>query len=87
MVANVEIDEAGRIVIPSELHDALHLIPGERLVLREEDGAIILRPRGLYWKNGIPVYETGPLPADHVDWVKQSREDRAEELMGEWNNG
>ncbi len=87
MTATVEIDEAKRIVIPEELHDALHLMPGGQLILHQDNGAIILRPRGLYWKNGMPVYETGPLPPEHVAWVEQDREERAEELMGEWNNG
>jgi hypothetical protein len=32
-------------------------------------------------KNGIPVYDTGPLPKAHENWVDQDREDRADELM------
>jgi AbrB family looped-hinge helix DNA binding protein len=89
MNAIAEIDKAGRLVVPKKLRDALHLVPGTRLVLRREGEAIILepqsRPRGLYFKDGIPVYDCGhPLPVESVDWLEQAREERAQELMGEW---
>ena len=35
----------GRIVIPSELRQALGIVPGERLVARVEDGHLILETR------------------------------------------
>jgi AbrB family looped-hinge helix DNA binding protein len=89
MNATAEIDKSGRIVVPKKLRDALHLVPGTRLTLRQEGEAIVVqpesKPRGLYWKNGMLVYDFGrPLPPDHVNWVEQSRDDRAEELMGPW---
>jgi len=89
MNATAEIDKAGRLVVPKKLRDALHLVPGTRVELRQEGAGIVMEPerkgRGLYMKNGILVYDTGrPLPPDHVDWVEQNREERAEELMGEW---
>ena len=87
MNAIAEIDKAGRLVVPKKLRDALHLVPGTRLVLRREGEAIVLepesRPRGLYLKNGIPVYDVGPLPPlEDRDWVEEARNERAEELMG-----
>ena len=81
MVVTAEVDEAGRIVIPEKFHKALHLQPGSHLVLREEDGVLLLRPCEFSWMNGIPVFETGSLPADHVDWMHQNREERADELF------
>jgi AbrB family looped-hinge helix DNA binding protein len=89
MNATAEIDKAGRLVVPKKLRDALHLVPGTRVVLRQEGDAIVVEPevkhRGLYMKNGFLVYSIGrPLPPDHVDWVEQNRDERAGELMGEW---
>jgi AbrB family looped-hinge helix DNA binding protein len=89
MNATAEIDKAGRLVVPKKMRDALHLVPGTRLTLIQKGDAIMVqpeaRPRGLYWKNGMPVYEFGkPLPRDHADWVDQTREERADALMGAW---
>jgi AbrB family looped-hinge helix DNA binding protein len=91
MNATAEIDKAGRLVVPKKLRDALHLVPGTRLVLHQEGQSLVVeheaKPRGLYMKNGMLVYDSGiPLPPDHVDWIEQNRDDRAEELMGEWKN-
>ncbi len=85
MSATAEFDKAGRIVVPKKLRDSLHLVAGTRVTFRQQHGEIVIapvaRPRGLYMKNGIPVYDTGrTLPPEHVNWVEQDREDRAEEL-------
>jgi AbrB family looped-hinge helix DNA binding protein len=89
MNATVEIDKAGRFVVPKKMRDALHLVPGTRVSVQRQGASILLqaesKPRGLYFKNGVPVYEFGrPLPKDHVDWVEQGRDQRSEELMGPW---
>jgi AbrB family looped-hinge helix DNA binding protein len=89
MNATAEIDKAGRIVVPKKMRDALHLVPGTRVTLRQEGDAITLQPeqgpRGLSWKNGMPVYTFGrPLPPDHTDWVNQAREERDEMLLRGW---
>jgi AbrB family looped-hinge helix DNA binding protein len=89
MNATAEIDKAGRLVVPKKMRDALHLVPGTRLVLKQKGEAIIMqpesKPRGLYRKNGMLVYEFGrPLPPDHVDWLDQAREERSEAIMGSW---
>jgi AbrB family looped-hinge helix DNA binding protein len=83
MDTTIEIDKAGRIVVPKQIRDTLHLTPGTKLNINIEGNQIILRheakPRGLYRKRGMLVYDSGrPVPPDAVDWVKQDREDRIE---------
>jgi len=87
MNAIAEIDKAGRLVVPKKMRDALHLVPGTRVLLQQDGHAITMqpeaRPRGLYLKNGIPVYDVGPLPLlEDRDWVEEARNERAKELMG-----
>jgi bifunctional DNA-binding transcriptional regulator/antitoxin component of YhaV-PrlF toxin-antitoxin module len=87
MVKQVEIDGEGRIKLPEELRDALHLLPGKRLTLDSQGSYILLqtRPPGVYLEKGMPVYDHGrPLPPDHVDWVDRDREERGAQLMDEW---
>jgi AbrB family looped-hinge helix DNA binding protein len=89
MNAIAEIDKAGRLVVPKKMREALHLVPGTRVALRKEGDAIILepeaKPRGLYLKNGIPVYDAGALPPlEDRDWVEEMRAERSKELLGAW---
>lgn len=89
MNATAEIDKAGRLVVPKKMRDALHLVPGTRLTLIQKGDAIVLqteaKPRGLYRKNGILVYDSGrPVPPDAVNWIEENRQERAEEFMGKW---
>ena len=89
MDAIAEIDKAGRIVVPKKLRDALHLVPGTRLTMRTEGESIIVKqetkPRGLYRKNGILVYDAGPLPPlGMIDLVEEDREARMSSISGEW---
>jgi AbrB family looped-hinge helix DNA binding protein len=86
MTATTEIDKSGRLVVPKKLRDALHLTPGTRLTVRREGCGLMIEPEvkpgRMFVKNGIPVFEIGhPLPPDHVNWVEQDREDRADELF------
>jgi AbrB family looped-hinge helix DNA binding protein len=81
MTATVEIDKAGRIVVPKKLRDSLHLVPGTRVTFRLEGDAIIMapeaQPRGLYMDRGTLVYDPGPLPPiDTLEWLAKSREER-----------
>jgi AbrB family looped-hinge helix DNA binding protein len=85
MNTTAEIDKAGRLVVPKKMREALHLVPGTRVILRQEGETIVLRqeevPRGLYMKDGTLVYDAGPLPPlDVVDWIEKDRNDRVDSL-------
>lgn len=60
MNTTIEIDKAGRIVVPKKVRDRLHLTPGTRLTMSEEGEALIFRqepsPNGLYKKCGLWVH-------------------------------
>ena len=86
MTAELEVDQERRIVLPDELLEKLHVQANTRLTYESEGSYILIqtRPPGLYWENGVPVYDHGrPLPPDHVNWLDEAREDRTRYLMGE----
>ena len=92
MDTTIEIDKAGRVVVPKQIRDTLHLTPGTKLNIRIEGNEIILKheakPRGLYRKRGMLVYDTGrPVPAESVDWLKNDREERMEKVSGTRKTG
>jgi AbrB family looped-hinge helix DNA binding protein len=69
MNATLTLDEAGRVVIPQELRDALHLNPGDRLELESQGERITLRPvpstGTMVKEDGVWVFRTGkPLSAE-----------------------
>jgi AbrB family looped-hinge helix DNA binding protein len=59
MNAIVEIDRAGRFVIPKKLRDAMHLRPGTRLRAEQHGEALTLTPAvpeaRLVIENGTPL--------------------------------
>ena len=59
MNATLTLDEAGRVVTPQELRDALHLNPGDRLELESQGERITLRP----------VHATGTIVKEDGAWV------------------
>lgn len=65
MSATVNIDKAGRIVLPKALRDSLHLTPGDTLELTVEDEQVTLRPRRavppLQKERGVWVFRTGEM--------------------------
>ena len=72
MNATLTLDEAGRVVIPQELRDALHLGAGDALELETDGARIILRPihptGAMAQEHGVWVFRAGkPLAADVVD--------------------
>jgi AbrB family looped-hinge helix DNA binding protein len=59
MNAIVEIDKAGRIVVPKKLRDDLHLVPGTRLRIERSGDRLTLMPSTigarLVIKDGLPL--------------------------------
>ena len=87
MDTTIEIDKAGRIVVPKQIRDTLHLTPGTKLNINIEGNQIVLKheakPRGLYRKRGMLVYDSGlSVPAESVDWLKNDREERMDKVSG-----
>jgi len=74
MGAIVEIDKAGRIVIPKILRDALHLTPGTRLKVQRNGDTLVFEPdiptAKLVIRDGLPLI----YPVDHPDFPKLTNE-------------
>jgi AbrB family looped-hinge helix DNA binding protein len=79
----VQIDRAGRVVLPKSLRDRLQLRGGDMLAIKVRGNAIELRPtrptRQLKRINGVLVFTGGPLKAGE-GFVAQSRNERIEKL-------
>ena len=82
---DLQIDRAGRIVVPKQVREHLGLKPGSSLRLEERPDAIILHKVDhhptLAEEDGLLVH-TGKLPAGY-DWnslVERDREERISEL-------
>lgn len=84
----VDIDKAGRIVLPKPLRDELQLEPGVALEIETSGEELTLRPvRGqtpLRKKLGVWVFRSGEaLSADEVEkTLRRVREDRHRQVMG-----
>ena len=72
----VEIDKAGRIVVPKKLRDALHLTPGTQLLVERRGNTLVLEPEAVYGRlvieDGLPVIypaEGFPLPPQDEDSI------------------
>ena len=60
----VEIDKAGRIVVPKKLRDALHLTPGTHLTVERRGNSLVMEPEigyaRLVIEDGLPVIYPAP---------------------------
>lgn len=92
MNAIVEIDKAGRIVVPKKLRDALHLVPGTRLRIERSGDRLTLMPSStaakLIIENGVPLIfpaDQSNAPVLTVDMVneliEQSRLERVRQIL------
>lgn len=88
MNAILNVDRAGRLVLPKPIREQLQLEPGEPLELESFDDHIVLRPvRGnasMYKKRGVWVFRGGaPLKASAVrETIRRVRKDREESILG-----
>jgi len=86
--AILNIDKAGRIVLPKMLRDELRLRPGDSLEVESSEDRIVLRPargRGrIYKEHGMWVFDSGePLTVETVNkTLKQIREERERRILG-----
>jgi AbrB family looped-hinge helix DNA binding protein len=85
----VDIDKAGRIVLPKPVRDELQLEPGASLEIESSGEELTLRPvRGkvsLHKKQGVWVFRSGdPLSPDQVDkTLRQVRDERHRQTLGD----
>ena len=88
MIATVEIDKLGRLVVPKQAREALHLRPGDKLELRVTEECLTLQPvrahRGLYEEGGLLVFDGGGGPdnTDIPQVIREMRERRADYVAG-----
>ena len=86
--ATVTLDKAGRVVLPKDLRDELHLSPGDTLELTVEGDEVTLRPRRiappLQKECGVWVFRTGePLAnAEAREAMRKVRRQRARCNLG-----
>lgn len=84
----MNMDRAGRLVLPKPVREQLQLEPGQPLELESFDDHIVLRPvRGnasMYKKQGVWVFRGGaPLKASAVrETLRRVRKDREEAILG-----
>jgi AbrB family looped-hinge helix DNA binding protein len=87
MNAIVEIDKAGRILIPKRMRDAMGLRPGSRLRVAQDYGELRLEPDlpepRLEMRDGLLVMVGGPpvTVEDVNEAIRQGYEDRHRRIM------
>ena len=85
---NLQIDKAGRIILPKTVRDRLGLHPGSALELEETQGGVFLKPSeqkpALVKKDGFLVYN-GELPQG-FDIRRAIEDDREERMRKVWGS-
>ena len=79
----MQIDQAGRLVLPKRVRDRLQFKSGDTLAVRVKGDAIELRPTKPGFRleriNGVLV-SAGDMPLPSRDFVAKAREERLDEL-------
>jgi AbrB family looped-hinge helix DNA binding protein len=69
----VEIDKAGRIVVPKKLRDAMHLVPGTRLSIERSGDRLVFEQASsepqLIMKDGMWVVSGGQITVEDVNEI------------------
>ena len=86
MNAIVEIDKAGRIVVPKKLRDALNLVPGTRLRIERSGDRLVFEPAvsepQLIMKDGMWVVSGGQITVDDVtELIRQGYAERQARIL------
>ena len=86
MNAIVEIDKAGRIVVPKKMRDALHLVPGTRLRIEQSGDRLIFEPAvsepQLIMKDGMWVVSGGQITVEDVnELIRQGYAERQARIL------
>ncbi len=88
MNGKVTLDQAGRLVLPKPVREALRVGPGDSFEITTEEDRVTLTPvrtyPGLHKERGIWVYRSGkPSKASIPDLIEESRRARSREILGE----
>jgi AbrB family looped-hinge helix DNA binding protein len=88
MNARLNIDRAGRLVLPKPVRQQLQLEPGESLEMESFEDHIVLRPvrenASMRKKEGVWVFRAGaPLKASVVrETIQRVRKEREQAVLG-----
>ena len=82
------LDQAGRIVVPKAVRDAMRLTAGDTFRVSIDGDRLVLAPgssaAGLISKRGMLVFSSGlPGSQEFRDPVKASREARIRQILGD----
>jgi AbrB family looped-hinge helix DNA binding protein len=84
MSVNVQMDSAGRVVLPKKVRERFRLRGGDSLALEIKADAIQLRPQQakarLERVNGVLVFVTEAPILEGRDLVAESREERIDQI-------
>lgn len=86
MRGKLNLDKAGRVVLPKNLRDRLRLAPGDTLEIEGDEDRITLRPvrakAKLVKEMGIWVYQGEVTDESLPDMIDREREGRNREVRG-----
>lgn len=88
MNAITTIDKAGRLVVPKQMRDSLHLKAGDELEVEQDGDSLVLRHRisgpNMTREKGILVFDTGgQITVEMVNkTLNQVRGEREQRILG-----